>query len=96
MRTAARADDNQTAIVAALRAEGFVVWHIRWPVDLLVGCGRGWMPMEVKDGAKPPSARQLTEDQRDFIAAGGGPIAVVTDITSALTAARALRNASPI
>ena len=88
MRTAARADDNQTEIVAALRAAGFVVWNIKWPVDLLVGCGPAWLPMEVKDGSKPPSARKLTEDQAMFFGLGGGPTALVTDVESALRAAR--------
>jgi hypothetical protein len=91
VRTAARADANQDAIVAALRLEGYIVWNIRWPVDLLVGTGTAWLPMEVKDGAKPPSARKLTEDQEAFFFAGGGPTAVVTDVESALRAARALR-----
>lgn len=90
MRTAARADDNQTEIVAALRAAGYIVWNIRWPVDLLVGTGERWLPMEVKDGTKPPSARKLTADQERFFAAGGGPIALVTDAESAIRAARAV------
>ena len=91
MRTAARNDDNQTKIVSALREAGFVVWIIRWPVDLLVRCNKAWLPMEVKDGDKPPSARELTPDQAQFVSSAGlAPVAVVTDIESALRAARML------
>lgn len=89
-RYAAKADANQPEIVAALRQAGFVVWHIKWPVDLLVGCGSAWLPMEIKDGQKPPSARKLTEDQELFLATGGGPISVVTDAEGAVRAARAI------
>ena len=30
---------------------------------MLVGYGRRWFVMEVKDSAKPPSARKLTPDE---------------------------------
>jgi len=36
-RYAARVDANQTQIVSALRAAGALVWHIKLPMDLLVG-----------------------------------------------------------
>jgi hypothetical protein len=95
VRNAARADANQQEIVAALRTAGYVVWNIKWPVDLLVGYGRGdgtggWLLMEVKDGSKPPSARALTTDQQQFFRTAPGPAAVVTDVESALRAVRAL------
>lgn len=35
-RRAARTDENQATIVAALREAGAAVWYIRWPYDLLV------------------------------------------------------------
>jgi hypothetical protein len=90
MRHAARADDNQPEIVKALREIGCVVWNIKWPVDLLVRPPRGthWLPMEVKDGAKRWT---LTEDQVQFtMLAGECPVAVVTDVDSALRAVRAV------
>lgn len=89
-RHAAKADANQPEIVAALRAAGFVVWHIGWPVDLLVGCGRAWLPMEIKAGKE--NENKLTSDQRKFIAVGGGPISVVTDAEGAVRAARSIRD----
>jgi len=35
-RWAARQDENQATVVAALREVGAGVWAIRWPYDLLV------------------------------------------------------------
>ena len=87
---AARIDANQTEIVDALRSVGYVVHIIGKPVDLLVGNGERWCLMEVKDGAKPPSARKLTDIEAECVRRGGGPIAVVTDVEGALRAMRAL------
>lgn len=86
-RYAAKPDGNQTEIVEALRAAGYVVWIIGWPVDLLVGTGKAWLPMEVK---MPGKDTQLTANQRKFIAVGGGPISVVSDAEAAVRAARSL------
>ena len=91
MRRAAKIDANQTAIVGALRAIGCTVESLaavgRGVPDLLVGrAGRTYL-IECKDGAKPPSARRLTEDQLTWHGAWrGGPLAVVCDIESAIRA----------
>lgn len=66
-RRAARVDANQKDIVAALRGVGASVTPIHTVgqgcPDLLVGYrGKNFL-FEVKDGAKPPSARQLTDDE---------------------------------
>lgn len=91
MRHAARADGNQAEIVEALRKAGYVVWNIRWPVDLLVRCRSAWLPMEVKD---PAQRWRLTDDQVQFtMTAGNCPVAVVTDIEGALRACAAVDNA---
>ena len=93
MRNAARSDENQGEIVEALRKAGHVVWCIKWPVDLLVRPARGthWLPMEIKDGSK---RWQLTEDQTQFVmTAGDCPVAVVTDVQSALRAVAAIEKA---
>ena len=39
MRNAARTDDNQKTIVAALRAIGCQVYYVKLPLDLLVSGG---------------------------------------------------------
>jgi hypothetical protein len=91
VRHAARADGNQAQIVEALRKAGYVVWNIRWPVDLLVRCRYAWLPMEVKD---PAQRWRLTDDQVQFtMTAGNCPVAVVTDIEGALRACAAVDNA---
>jgi hypothetical protein len=55
--------------------------------DLLVGRqGRTYL-LEVKDGRKPPSARQLTDEQLTWHGAWkGGTLAVVCDVESAIRA----------
>lgn len=91
-RRAAKIDANQTEIVKALEAH-------RCSVKSLAAVGDGcpdllvWSPwarshelLEVKDGAKPPSARKLTPDQVKFHAKWGGPIHVVTSVAEALRA----------
>ncbi len=90
-RYAARVDANQSQIIKALEAAGCVVWVIRQPVDLLVGKGSKTLLMEVKDGAKSPSRRKTTPVQDAFLSTwNGGPVAVVTDVDSALRAVAAI------
>ena len=99
MRRAARTDANQTAIVKALRQIGCTVQSLaavgEGVPDLLVGAYGQTLLMEIKDGSKPPSRRQLTEDQLVWHGAWtGGPVAIVTDIDGAIRAARAM--AAPV
>lgn len=67
MRRAARVDDNQGEIVAALRKAGCLVQSLAaigsGCPDLIVGYRAALILMELKDGSKPPSARTLTPDQ---------------------------------
>ena len=70
MRRAARIDENQPAIVKALRKAGAVVHSTAqlgkgFP-DLVVGYGRKLFLLEVKDGSKSKSSRKLTEDEEKF------------------------------
>jgi hypothetical protein len=73
MRRAARRDDNEQDIIKAMRAEGAYVKVINDEglFDLLVAY-RGpsgfqhTLLIEVKDGAKPPSARRLTDAELKF------------------------------
>ena len=80
MRRAARVDANHASIVAALRQIGASVLDAsavgQGAPDLIVGYrGRNWL-IECKDGAKPPSARQLTPAQIEFKASWRGHWAV--------------------
>lgn len=68
MRRNARVDSNQKEIVKTLRALGVSVQHLHFvgqgAPDLLCGfCNETYL-LELKDGAKPPSARKLTVDEK--------------------------------
>jgi Holliday junction resolvase len=67
MRLAAKTDANQTQVISALRAAGATVQSLaavgKGVPDLLVKYREQLFLIEVKDGRKPPSARQLTPDQ---------------------------------
>ena len=89
MRRAAKIDSNQPEIVAALRAAGASVQPLHavgeGVPDLLVGIRGKTCLLEVKDGAKPPSARRLTPAQIEWHAAWrGSPVAVVCTAEEAL------------
>lgn len=89
MRRAAKIDANQTQVVEALRAAGATVQSLaavgKGLPDLLVGFQGQTLLMEVKDGRKPPSQRQLTEDQLKWHGAWrGGPVAIVDGPDAAL------------
>lgn len=91
MRRAAKIDANHSAIVQALRAIGASVQPLHTVgsgvPDLLVGYRGVNRLLEVKDGAKPPSARALTPDQREWIAAWrGGQVWVVHSVEQAISA----------
>jgi hypothetical protein len=91
MRRAAKTDRNQTEIVAALRKVGATVQSLAavgdGVPDLLVGFRRETYLLEVKDGKKPPSARELTPDQvRWHTEWFGGFCVVVNSAGEALTA----------
>jgi hypothetical protein len=88
MRKTARVDANQAAIVEALRAIGASVQSLamvgRGVPDLLVGFrSQNWL-IEVKDGAKPQSARRLTADEVAWHDGWRGQVATVASIEDAL------------
>jgi hypothetical protein len=68
MRRAARRDDNEQDIIKAMREAGAYVKQINDEglFDLLVSYRGETLLIEVKDGAKPPSARRLTEAEQKF------------------------------
>jgi len=93
MRRAARVDENQAEIVAALRQAGATVWIIGLPVDLVCGYGGKTLLMEIKTvtGKRNPKPARYTELQKSFMLDWrGGPVSTVTDVQGALTAIGAM------
>ena len=90
MRRAARVDGNQRQIVAALRAIGCTVQTLhtvgKGCPDILVGCRGTNLLMEIKDGDKPTSRRQLTEDEAAWHEAWRGQVLIVATIEQAIAA----------
>lgn len=87
-RRASRVDDNQRDVVDGLRRMGCTVQHLHKEgmgcPDLLIGWrGRNWL-FEVKDGAKPPSARTLTEMQKRWHMEWRGQVSVIHTAEEAL------------
>ena len=90
MRKAAKIDDNQPEIVKALRKAGCSVDPTSamgngFP-DLHVGRAGVNYLLEVKDGSKSPSRRQLTDDQVIWHGKHKGQVAVVCNVDEALRA----------
>lgn len=90
---AARVDENQREVVAALRAAGASVQSLASVSaapgcpDLLVGYRGATYLLEVKDGSKPPSARNLTPYEAAWhMRWRGRPVAVVESVEDALAA----------
>jgi hypothetical protein len=91
MRRAAKTDENQAEIVAALRLVGCSVLPLHavgkgCPDLLVTDTAKATFLMEVKDGNKPPSRRTLTPDQVAFHAAWRGRIVVVCNVREAMEA----------
>ena len=89
MRRAAKVDENQAEIVAALRKVGCTVQSLaaigNGCPDLLVGVAGKTLLMEIKDGKKVKSKQALTPDQLGWHGAWrGGALEVVDSIDSAI------------
>lgn len=89
--SAHRRDDNHQAVVAALRAAGWYVLDTSQVgggcPDLFVAKGGRLVPIELKDGAKVPSARLLTMAEIkvcDAFDRAGVRVRVVSSIEEAL------------
>lgn len=90
MRRAAKVDANQPAIVRALVAVGATVQSLATVgdgcPDLLVGRhGENYL-LEIKDGAKPPSKRRLTEREQQWHDKWRGKVSTVKNEDEALRA----------
>ena len=89
MRKRGRTDENHAAVVDALRSMGATVHSAAamgdgFP-DLVVGYRGLTHLVEVKSGAKAPSARKLTPAQVAWHSAWrGGPVLVVTNPLEAI------------
>lgn len=88
--SAARVDANQPEIVKALRSVGATVEHLHAVGKGCPDISVGWRGvnyfLEIKDGAKPPSKRELTPAQKDWHAGWKGQVAVVCNVDEALAA----------
>ena len=78
---AAKVDANQPQIVEEFRKRGCQVFHTHqigkgFP-DIAVKCGDRLVLVEIKDGAKPPSARKLTPAEKVFHDAWAGVVEIV-------------------
>lgn len=88
MRRRAKVDSNHGEVVAALRKAG---WSVISTAPL--GCGipdifaskdKETWAIEIKDGSKIPSKRQLTDDEKAFASSWQGKYAVVESAEQAL------------
>ena len=90
MRRAAKVDQNQREVVAALRGAGATVQLLHAVgegcPDLLVGYRGGNYLLEVKDGAKPLSKQKLTPQQEVWHQDWRGHRVVVNSPEAALAA----------
>lgn len=81
-------DANQAEIVKALRKVGATVQPLHTVgqgcPDLLVGFRQVNYLFEVKDGAKPPSARALTADEAGWIGGWRAPVFIVNNAEEAV------------
>ena len=87
---AAKIDANQNEIVSALRKAGCSVQILsnvgKGCTDLMVGFNDLTLPMEVKDGNKPPSAQKLTSDQVAWHSEWKGSKVVINSAENAINA----------
>lgn len=90
MRQRARTDSNHAEIVKAFRDIGASVQDLsrvgQGCPDLLVGFRGLCFLVEIKDGSKVPSRRELTVAQREWHMRWAGQVAVVDSVEQAITA----------
>jgi Holliday junction resolvase len=96
MRRAAKADDNQPQIVKAFRQMGFSVAHTHtigkgFP-DIVVGRDGINTLVEIKDGDKVKSKKQLTADEKEFHQMWLGEIVIIESIEEVIKFANSKRN----
>lgn len=95
IRKRAKRDDNHNEIVAVFIQLG-CSWldtsHIGGALDGLLGCAGMDQRVEIKDGAKFPSRRRLTDDEeREFQEWRGRPPVVIETVDEAVELVNKLR-----
>jgi len=92
---ARRVDDNHGEIIDAFRKMGCSVADLSrlggGIPDLAVGLYGRTVLVEVKDGRKPPSKRQLTPDEREFRERWQGHYAIVESLDDVEMVVRTMR-----
>jgi hypothetical protein len=86
-RRAAKVDRNHAEIIRTIRSHSFCVFDASaygsgFPDAAVSFGGRTWL-IEIKDGAKYPSQRKLTEAQVKFHAEWQAPIAIIETVEQA-------------
>lgn len=96
MRRAARVDANHSEIAGAFVKLGCSVRSLAavggGMPDLIVSKGGFTILVEIKDSAKPPSARKLTPDQIKFHAEWQGAVATVIDLKGVQTVVKFIQS----
>lgn len=95
MRRAARKDDNHNEIVATFRALG-CGWADTYQLgggfpDGVAEINTQTVLVEIKDGAKPPSARKLTPDEAKFHASWRGRMVVIESVDDVIRLVNGIR-----
>lgn len=84
MRRNAKADDNQPQIVKAFRQLGYSVAHThtigKGFADIVIGRDGVNTLVEIKDGSKVKSQRQLTNDEKEFHEAWRGTVVIIESV----------------
>jgi hypothetical protein len=93
MRRAARIDDNHKEIVAAFKKFGCSVLDIHVIpncADVVIGTHFRCAVIEIKDGAKSQSERELTKGEKKFRDGWKGAYFVVEDLSDVIAVVKAL------
>lgn len=94
MRRAAKVDSNHAEIVSAFRKFGCSVLPLHTVgggcPDICVGKNRKSVLVEIKDGNKPPSARELTKDEQKFHEGWLGSLFIVKGLDDVIALVKGL------
>lgn len=93
-RRAAKVDRNQVEIVDAFRKFGCSVLHLhqigQGCPDICVGKNKKSVLVEIKDGNKPKSCRELTKDEQKFHDEWLGSLFIVENLGDVIALVKAL------